>query len=279
MKATPIRDEDGRRWCSAISVIEDVTDRMRRRARPTASSQEASKLLAASLDYPTTLRRVARARGPRRSPTGARSTVDRGPGTLRHVALAAADDRELPLARGCARALPGRPGDAGRAPRDPHGRRRLYRRSATSCSPAGASDERHLELMRGLRMSSVMIAPMTRAGANAGRDDVRVQPGRARTSTMEDLGVAEELARRAATAVDNARLYGERGIHRPGVQESLLPPTLPEDRGRRGRRAVPRGGRRQRGGRRLLRPVRHGRRELGGRHGRRVREGRAGPPR
>ena len=57
VKATPIRDEAGE-VVLAISVIEDVTDRMRAERADRFLSQ-ASKLLAASLDYPTTLRRVA----------------------------------------------------------------------------------------------------------------------------------------------------------------------------------------------------------------------------
>ena len=43
-----------------------------------------------------------------------------------------------------------------------------------------------------------------------------------------DLSVAEELARRAAVAIDNARLYRERSYIARTLQESLLPPELPE---------------------------------------------------
>ena len=43
-----------------------------------------------------------------------------------------------------------------------------------------------------------------------------------------DLELAEELARRCGTAVDNARLYRERGYIARTLQESLLPSELPE---------------------------------------------------
>ena len=43
-----------------------------------------------------------------------------------------------------------------------------------------------------------------------------------------DLELAEELARRCATAVENARLYGERAYIARTLQESLLPSELPE---------------------------------------------------
>jgi GAF domain-containing protein/anti-sigma regulatory factor (Ser/Thr protein kinase) len=43
----------------------------------------------------------------------------------------------------------------------------------------------------------------------------------------DDVGVLTDLARRAALAVDNARLYEERSSIAKALQASLLPPTLP----------------------------------------------------
>jgi serine phosphatase RsbU (regulator of sigma subunit) len=43
-----------------------------------------------------------------------------------------------------------------------------------------------------------------------------------------DLELAEELARRCATAIENARLYAERAYIARTLQESLLPAELPE---------------------------------------------------
>jgi hypothetical protein len=43
----------------------------------------------------------------------------------------------------------------------------------------------------------------------------------------DDVGVLIDLARRAALAVDNARLYEERSSIAKALQASLLPPTLP----------------------------------------------------
>jgi serine phosphatase RsbU (regulator of sigma subunit) len=44
----------------------------------------------------------------------------------------------------------------------------------------------------------------------------------------DDLDLAEELARRAAIAIDNARLFHERAHVARTLQKSLLPPNLPE---------------------------------------------------
>lgn len=45
----------------------------------------------------------------------------------------------------------------------------------------------------------------------------------------EELGLAEEFASRAALAVDNARLFAQRGYVASKLQESLLPriPVVP----------------------------------------------------
>ena len=48
-----------------------------------------------------------------------------------------------------------------------------------------------------------------------------------------DLALAEEFARRAGLAIDNARLYSERDHVARALQSSLLPPSLPEIPGAR----------------------------------------------
>lgn len=45
---------------------------------------------------------------------------------------------------------------------------------------------------------------------------------------QEILELAEDLSRRAALALDNARLYSERMAISQSLQRSLLPPGLPE---------------------------------------------------
>jgi sigma-B regulation protein RsbU (phosphoserine phosphatase) len=55
-----------------------------------------------------------------------------------------------------------------------------------------------------------------------------VSAGSRRRFTEDDLVLAEEFARRAALAIDNARLYSERDHVARALQASLLPPSLPE---------------------------------------------------
>jgi PAS domain S-box-containing protein len=225
VKSTPIRDEAGD-VVLAISVMEDVTDRMRAERAEHFLSQ-ASKLLAASLDYPTTMRHVAELAVPEIADWCAVDVLD-DHGGLRQVALAAADEADVPLARELRDRYP-------IDPADPTGVRQVIRTGDPELFPeigdymlAGAArDERHLELLRALGMTSVMIAPMTARGGTLGAMTF-VSSRSGRHFDIEDLGLAEELARRAATAVDNARLYGERAYIARALQESLLPPTLPE---------------------------------------------------
>ena len=225
VKATPIRDEAGE-VVLAISVIEDVTDRMRAQRTEHFLSQ-ASKLLAASLDYPTTLRRVAELAVPEIADWCAVDVVD-DRGGLRHVALAAADERHLPLARDLRERYPVDPESPTGVPNVIRsGNPELHPEIADHLLVGAARDERHLELLRSLHMRSVMVAPMTARGRTLGAMTF-VSSHSGRRFDLDDLGLAEELARRAATAVDNARLYGERAYIARALQESLLPPTLPE---------------------------------------------------
>ena len=55
---------------------------------------------------------------------------------------------------------------------------------------------------------------------------VNAESGRAVTPAVRDL--AQELARRAATALDNARLYTERAHIATTLERGLRPPELPE---------------------------------------------------
>jgi PAS domain S-box-containing protein len=225
VKSTPIRDEAGE-IVLAISVMEDVTDRMRAE-RAERFLSEASKLLAASLDYPTTMRRVAELAVPEVADWCAVDVVDER-GALRRVALAAADEADLPLAEQLRDLYPVDPDSPNGVPHvirtgDPE----LFAEIGDDVLEEAARDEQHLELLRSLQMTSVMVAPMTARGRTLGAMTF-VSSRSGRRFDLDDLGLAEELARRAATAVDNARLYGERAYIARALQESLLPPTLPE---------------------------------------------------
>ncbi|HYP24064.1 MAG TPA: SpoIIE family protein phosphatase [Actinomycetota bacterium] len=88
----------------------------------------------------------------------------------------------------------------------------------------GVTEERR-SLLRRLGPKSHMIVPLQARGRVLG---ALVLLSTTNVYTQDDLHLAEELARRAAIAIDNARLFQERTHVARTLQKSLLPPTLPE---------------------------------------------------
>jgi serine phosphatase RsbU (regulator of sigma subunit) len=77
-------------------------------------------------------------------------------------------------------------------------------------------------------MRSVIIVPLAVAHRPPIGAMTLVMAESGRRFDADDLALAEELGRRAATAVENARLYTERSRIASTLQQSLLPPELPD---------------------------------------------------
>ena len=71
-----------------------------------------------------------------------------------------------------------------------------------------AEDAHHLELLRDLQLSSLIILPLRAHGRALGALMLARGPGAVPYSAA-DLSLAQALALRAASALDNARLYDE----------------------------------------------------------------------
>ncbi|MDX6697346.1 MAG: hypothetical protein QOE65_743 [Solirubrobacteraceae bacterium] len=228
VKSTPIRDEAGE-VSMAISIMEDVTDRMRAQRAEHFLSQS-SKTLAGSLDYATTLRHVSELAVQEIADWCGVDVVD-DRGNLDRVALAAADPARLSLADELRERYPPDPAaDTGLYSVLRTGKSELYPEIPDEMLRGSARDERHFELLRDLGLASVMIVPMVARGRTLGVVSL-VASDPARRYDAADLELAEELGRRAATAVENARLYSERSYIARALQDSLLPPALPEIEG------------------------------------------------
>ena len=93
---------------------------------------------------------------------------------------------------------------------------------AAAAGPGGAG--RVGELLERLGLRSLMGVPLPAAGRPMGA----MVLGRSRSPAFgeRDLRLAEELARRAAVSIENARVHTERSRVAMILQESLLPPTL-----------------------------------------------------
>jgi PAS domain S-box-containing protein len=224
IQSTPVFDEHGDVRL-AINVIEDITD-IKRAELGQRFLAEASHILATSLDYEGTLRTVARLAVPAVADWCA---VDLAAGDdIERVAVEHVDPARVELARQLQQRYPSdRDADTGVYAVLRHGRSELYRDIPDEMLVQAARDEEHLELIRSVGLRSAMVAPMTLRDRVMGAITfASAESGR--RFDEQDLALAQELALRAAAAVENARLYEAASAIASTLQASLLPPVLPE---------------------------------------------------
>jgi PAS domain S-box-containing protein len=225
-KATVVTDEHGRTL--AVNVIEDVTEATEAEQRQRFLVR-ATEILSGSLDYDETLERIAWLAVPTFADWCAVDLLDGG--AIERVALAHADPDKLELGRMLGKEYPGDPSaETGLAAVIRSGAPEVYPKITDEMLAAGTLDERHLELVRGLGMRSAMVVPMKAGGATIGALTF-VNAGSERSFDEDDLAFAEDLASRAATAVDNARLYTRLAQTAHTLQASLLPERLAQPPG------------------------------------------------
>jgi PAS domain S-box-containing protein len=92
-----------------------------------------------------------------------------------------------------------------------------------------ATDEEHLEMMRQLDIRSAMIVPLEARGRVLGA--ITFVACGERTFGPDDLELAEDLARRAALAVDTSMLYQREHETALTLQRALLPASPPSVEG------------------------------------------------
>jgi signal transduction histidine kinase len=169
---------------------------------------EASGVLASSLDYQATLDRLAQLTVPRLADWCLVDVVEDG-GAICQVAVAHADPAKTRLAWELDRRYPDNPDAPEGVPKVIRtGRAELYPEITDDLLRAVARDDEHLAAVRRLGLTSGLIVPLP------GRERVlgAISLGTAESGRRlgaDDLALAEELARRAASALENARLYRE----------------------------------------------------------------------
>jgi PAS domain S-box-containing protein len=169
---------------------------------------EASTLLASSLDYPITVARVVRLAVPQIADWCSVDIVDENQ-SIRTLEVAHADPAKVELARELQRRYPPDPAAQYGVPHVLRtGKPELYTEVSDSALMASARDPEHLRILRELGLKSAMVVPLATRGRRLGAITfVTAESGRPYGS--EDLALAEDLARRIAIAIDNARLYSE----------------------------------------------------------------------
>jgi PAS domain S-box-containing protein len=201
--------EDG----GLVVFFQDVT--AQRHARDASEFLvEASRVLASSLDYETTLQNLASAAVPRIadwcSVDMLQSPGDTSwPPKLRRVALTHENPRRVALVERLRETVRTDWSSTIGLPR-------VLRDSVSEFTPelteeirrASATSDEHLAMLNEIGLSSLIIVPITARGRLLGALTVGMAESQRRYENS-DLAVVEELGRRAGTAIDNALLYVE----------------------------------------------------------------------
>ena len=224
-KATAVLGRDGKPRL-AVNVIEDVTEAKRAELSQRFLA-EASRLLGSSLDHEVTLQQVAQAAVPQLADWCSVSVPD-GEGFMRSVAVAHVDPAKVEFARAYIERYP-TPMDAEtgspQVMRD--GRSQLINEISDELLEQATSDPEQLELVRQIGMKAGLIVPLVGPTGAIGTLSF-VSAESERTFSESDLALAEELGRRAGTAVENARLYTLRSHIAHTLQAGLMPSALPD---------------------------------------------------
>lgn len=209
LRAVPTRDHDGRltAWIGTCTDVDDALHDGRSRENQRFLA-EAGQLLAGSLHYDQTIRRLADLAVPRIADWCAVDLLDAG-GELHSLTIAHVDPAKVALVR---QLLDQYPDD----PNEPTGSLQVVRTGEpiflpdipTEALMAVARDEHHMELLRGLELRSYMCVPL-RAGDRILGALALASSAPERQFGPEDLVFAETLAASAAAAIENAHLYRE----------------------------------------------------------------------
>ena len=202
-RAVPIKAEGGvvDFWIGTATDIHD----QKRTQQAQSFLLEAGELLAGSLDYIDTLEAVARAAVPSVADWAAVHIVHDG--RVRQVALAHVDPQKIVFAEELqVRYPPDEQSAVAEVVRT--GTSQLVSELTDELLRGAAVDELHYELTRELGVESFLCVPLTVQDRVLGAITLATaESGRRYDET--DLRFAEELGRRAATAIENARLYQE----------------------------------------------------------------------
>jgi GAF domain-containing protein len=167
---------------------------------------EAGAVLASSLDYQATLAAVAKLAVPAFADWAAVDLIS-ARGDIERVAVEHTDPEKVRFAYEFTKRYPPRENDLSRVALRT-GKSVLMEEIPDELVVERAEDEEHLRLIRKLGLKSFIVAPMVANGRSLGIVTfVTAESGR--RYSPADLHTAEEIARRAASAIQHAALYRE----------------------------------------------------------------------
>ena len=219
-----LAEELARRASLAVDNARLYTD-LRRADRMQRFLSEATEILSSSLDWDTTVETIARLAVDGIA-DGCSIDALEPSGEIRELALAHVNATKRDIYLEFRRRF----GVGSKSP--------FLRRTITEMQPAlhvevtdedlrrAADGDEHFELLRAFNPRSIITVPMIARGRALGVISLYMTESENRFSE-DDLDLAVELARRAAVAADNSRLYSERTRVAETLQRSLVPAEIP----------------------------------------------------
>src|SRR5688572_6736965 len=202
-RAVPIRN-DGRvaEW---VGVIEDTHD-VHVEAERRAAVENALGVLGASLDYEWTLAALTRLVVPALADYCSVDLVE-SDGSIRRVSTTHVDPEKEEIVRELWRRYPYQPAQRVGAPEVIRtGQPQVAREIDPAATAAFARDAEHAAMLAAVGPRSYACLPMTTRGHTFGALSL-VYSDSGRRYDEADVAAAQQIAARAATAIDNARLY------------------------------------------------------------------------
>jgi PAS domain S-box-containing protein len=206
VRSTPLLNDEGEVHL-VINVFHDITDERSAEARIRFLA-EASTLLSASLDYEATLADLGHLLVPRIADYCIVDTIGEDEASLRQVVISHRNPEREELLRELRRRYPPDENEAHPVSEVlASGQPLLIEDARGEALAHAAVDEEHLALYHALEAMSYIVVPLQARGRLLGTISLGTgESGRRFGKT--DLELAHEIARRAALAIDNARLFG-----------------------------------------------------------------------
>jgi PAS domain S-box-containing protein len=200
------------------------TERAERRASFLA---EAQSVLSSSLDVNVTLRNLAELAVPQLADWCSIETM-RADGLLERIALVHVDPAKQRLAAEIQAKYPSDPQpDRGALKAVVTGESELISEIPQELIDQATQSDEHGRLIAQLGLRSAMVVPLR--GRDRAIGAITFVSAESKLIFNEDdLALAEDLAGRAAVAIENARLYSERNYIATTLQQSLMPDRLPD---------------------------------------------------
>jgi PAS domain S-box-containing protein len=219
VRSSPVTDTTGN-VLYAVNVWQDATAQKRAEAVQRFLA-EAGEALASSLDVETTLANIARLAVPRLADWCAVHLVQED-GSVSQLAVTHVDPERVDWARRLQEQYPPDPAsDQGVNRVARTGLPEIYPEITDEMLVAAARDPEHLDILRLVGFTSAMVIPMIARERSVGVITFVAAESRYRYDER-DLELTQELARRAALAVDNARLYDAERAARLQAEEAQV---------------------------------------------------------